>query len=40
MSLKPNIKQVLSIIKKALSQAPIDKQPFLTNKLARIMNKY
>ncbi len=40
MSLKGNIKQVLAIIQKAVSQAPLDKQPLLNNKMARVVDKY
>ena len=40
MSLKPNIKKVLSIIQKAVGQAPLDKQPLLNNKVARVVDKY
>jgi hypothetical protein len=40
MSLKPNIKRVLTIIQKAVGQAPIDKQPLLNNKVARVVDKY
>ena len=40
MSLKGNIKQVLSIIHEAVTQAPLDKQPLLNNKIARVVDKY
>lgn len=40
MSLKTNIKHVLSIIQKAVGQAPLDKQPLLNNKIARVVDKY
>jgi hypothetical protein len=40
MSLKPNIKRVLSIIQKAVGQAPLDKQPLLNNKVARVVDKH
>lgn len=40
MSIKGNIKQVLSIIQKAISQTPLDKQPLLNNKVARVVDKY
>lgn len=40
MSLRPNIKKVLSIIQKAVAQAPLDKQPLLNNKVARVVDKY
>jgi hypothetical protein len=40
MSLKPNIKQVIAIIQKAVTQTPLDKQPLLNNKIARVIDKY
>ena len=40
MSLKPNIKKVLSIIQKVVGQVPLDKQPLLNNKVARVVDKY
>lgn len=40
MSLRPNIKQVLSLLSKAIKQTPLDKQPFLGHKLERVIEKY
>lgn len=40
MSLQTNIKQVLSIIQKAITQVPLDKQSLLNNKVGRVVDKY
>ena len=40
MSLRPNIKQTLQILSKAITQTPLDKQPILENKIAKIIQKY
>ncbi len=40
MSLKNNIKQVLALLNKAIQQTPLDKQPFLSNKVGRVVDKY
>jgi len=37
MSLKTNITRVMSILQKAINQAPLDKQPTLANKVQRII---
>ncbi len=36
MSLKNNIKLVLATLNKAIQQAPLDKQPFLTHRIIKI----
>jgi hypothetical protein len=40
MSLRPNIKHVIGIIQKAVGQTPLDKQPLLNNKIARVIDKF
>lgn len=40
MSLSQNIKQVIALLNKVIKQTPIDKQPVLSNKVARVLNKY
>ena len=40
MSLRPNITQVLGILRKAISQAPLDKQTMLTAKVERVVQNY
>lgn len=40
MSLSKNIKQVLALLNKAVGQTPRDKQPFLTQKVQRVVEKY
>ena len=37
MSLRPNIKQVLQILNKAISQTPLDKQPTLHHKVTKVI---
>lgn len=40
MSLSQNIKQVIALLNKAIKQTPLDKQPLLNNKVARVVSKY
>jgi hypothetical protein len=40
MSLSNNIKRVLSILQKATTQIPLDKQPLISSKIARVIEKY
>lgn len=40
MSLSQNIKQVLLILRKAIKQTPLDKQPLLAQKLTKVIDKY
>jgi hypothetical protein len=40
MSLKGNIKQILTILQKVVVQAPIDKQQMITAKISRVVDKY
>lgn len=40
MSLTKNIKQVLTILDKAIKQTPLDKQTFLAHKVTRVVDKF
>lgn len=40
MSMQSNIKRIMGVISKAISQAPLDKQPILNNKINRLLEKY
>jgi hypothetical protein len=40
MSLKGNIRQILTLIQKVIAQAPIDKQPMIASKISRVVEKY
>ena len=40
MSLSRNIKQILTLLDKAIKQTPLDKQTFLTHKVTRVVNKF
>jgi hypothetical protein len=40
MSLSRNIKSVLLVLNKAIQQTPLDKQPFLSQKISLVVNKY
>ena len=37
MSLTRNISQVMKLLNKAIKQTPLDKQPFLTQKVSRVV---
>jgi hypothetical protein len=40
MSLTKNIRQVKALLDKVISQTPLDKQPFLAQKVYRVIEKY
>jgi len=40
MSLRNNIINTLGILHKAITQAPLDKQPMLMKKLQRVVERY